>query len=107
MCTAAAILGTCLMLGFIVAAIAGFFTPQIEGPVTKPLIKALEGTIKVEPSEVRAVSFMVALFGGAIVAALMDSGSTFGVILGAILGYFGARIYAALRRVIEGRRDAD
>jgi len=93
------------MLGFIVALIAGFFVPQLDKPVTAPIVKALEPSFKIEPAEHRLISFMVALLAAAVIASLLDSGTTFGVILGAILGYFGMRIYTVLRRIIEGRTD--
>lgn len=95
------------MLGFIVAAIAGLLVPQIEDPVTTPVVKFLQGYITIEAGEKRAISFMIALLAAAILAALLDSGTTFGVILGAVLGYFGVRLYALLKRIIEARTDAD
>ena len=95
------------MLGFIVAVIAGLLVPQIEAPVTRPVVKFLENYINVAPEEIRAISFMIALLAAAIIAALLDSGTIFGVILGGVLGYFGLRIYALLKRIIEARTDAD
>ena len=93
------------MLGFLVAVAAGLLVPQIEGPVTTPVMKFLGTYFKVDPSEKRAVSFMIALLAAAILAALLDSGTTFGVILGAVLGYFGIRLYELLKRIIEARTD--
>lgn len=93
------------MLGFLIAALAGFFTPQIEGPVAGPIVKFLEGFFKVEAFEKRLIAFMVALLAAAVLAALLDSGTTFGVILGAVLGYFGARIYKVLMGIIQARGD--
>lgn len=95
------------MLGFIVAVIAGFLVPMIEKPVTMPVVKFLGGYLKVDPSETRAVGFMIAILGAAIVAALLDSGTTFGIVLGAVLGYFGQRLYALLRRIIDARTDPE
>jgi hypothetical protein len=95
------------MLGFLVAALAGFLTPQLEGPVAGPIVKILEGFFTVEPHEKRLVAFMVALIAAAVCAALLDSGTTFGVVAGAILGYFGLRIFNKLKQVIEARTDAD
>lgn len=94
------------MLGFLIAALAGFLTPQIEAPVAGPIFKTLERYFKVEPSEKRLIAFMVALLAAAVCAALLDSGTTFGVILGAILGYFGLRLFAVLKKIIDGRTDA-
>jgi len=95
------------MLGFLIAAAAGFLTPQLEGPVAGPLVKMLEQHMPVTPQETRLVAFMVALIAAAVLSALLDSGTTFGVILGAILGYFGQRIFNVLRKVIEARNDAE
>lgn len=95
------------MLGFLVAALAGFFTPQLEGPVAGPIVKFLETYFPVEPTEKRLIAFMVALIGAAICAVLLDSGTVFGVIAGAILGYFGLRLFNLLKRIIEARTDAD
>lgn len=95
------------MLGFIVAVIAGLLVPQIEGPVTAPVVKFLQQYFTVEDGEKRAVSFMIALLAAAVLAALLDSGTTFGVILGAVLGYFGVRLYTLLKRIIEARTDND
>ncbi len=95
------------MLGFLVAAIAGLLVPHLEGPVTAPVVKFLEGYIKIEAGEKRAISFMIALLAAAILAALLDSGTTFGVIFGAVLGYFGVRIYTLLKNIIEARNDAE
>ena len=95
------------MLGFLIAAAAGFLTPQLEGPVAGPVVKALEGYFPVAANERRLIAFMAALLGAAILAAAFNSGSLFGVILGAILGYFGTRIFDVLKKIIEGRRDAE
>ncbi|MCK0094818.1 hypothetical protein MWU60_04505 [Yoonia sp. F2084L] len=95
------------MLGFLIAAAAGFFTPQLEGPVAGPIVKVLEGYFPVAPNERRLIAFMVALLAAALLAVLLESGTVFGVIFGAILGYFGTRIFNLLKKTIEGRRDAE
>lgn len=95
------------MLGFLVAAVAGFFTPQLEGSVAGPIAKFLEGYFPIDPHEKRLIAFMAALIAAAVAASLLDSGTSFGVIAGAILGYFGARIYKLLKRIIDARTDAD
>lgn len=93
------------MLGFLIAAAAGFVTPQLDGPVAKPIAAMLEGSFKIEPQELRLISFMVAMIAAAVLANIFDSGSTFGIIAGGIIGYFGMRIYTLLRRIIEARTD--
>jgi len=95
------------MLGFLIAAAAGFLTPQIEGPVAGPIVKMLERFFPVPPVEKRLVAFMVALLAAAVLALALDSGSILGIIIGAILGYFGTRIFNVLKKTIEDRRDAD
>ncbi|PJI91496.1 hypothetical protein BC777_0324 [Yoonia maricola] len=94
------------MLGFLIAAAAGFLTPQLEGPVAGPIAKALEGYFPIAAHERRVIAFMVALLAAAILAAAFDSGSVFGIIIGAILGYFGKRIFDVLKKAIDGKRDA-
>ncbi len=95
------------MLGFLIAAVAGFLTPQLEGPVAGPVVKALEGHIPIAANERRLIAFMAALLAAAVLAAAFDSGSVIGVIVGGILGYFGTRIFEVLKKIIDGRRDAD
>jgi ABC-type microcin C transport system permease subunit YejE len=95
------------MLGFLIAAAAGFLTPQLEGPVAVPVMKALEGHIPVTDNEKRLIAFMVALLAAAVLAAAFNTGSVFGIIVGAILGYFGPRIFAALKTIIDGRPKSD
>ena len=95
------------MLGFLIAVGAGFLTPQLEGAVAKPIIATLKSYIPIQETETRVVAFMAALLIAAICAAIFNSGSIFGIVIGTILGYFGLRIYNALKKVIEGRTDAD
>jgi hypothetical protein len=95
------------MLGFLVAALLGYLTPQLEGPIAGPIAKFLEGYFPIEPAEKRVIAFMAALAGAGVFAAVFDNGSTFGVILGCVLGYFGVRIYNLLKRIIEARTDHD
>ncbi|SFS13464.1 hypothetical protein [Yoonia litorea] len=95
------------MLGFIVAFIAGLLVPKIEETVTAPVKAFLQNYFKVEPAETRAISFMIALLGAAVISALLESGSTFAIALGVVLGYFGTRLYALIKRVIEARTDSD
>jgi len=91
------------MLGFIVAVVAGWLTPMIEGPLARPLARALGPRILVEAGEMRALAFMIAMLAAGVIAELLDSGSAFWVILGGAIGFFGTRIVAALRAVIEGK----
>lgn len=95
------------MLGFIIAAVAGFLTPQIEGAVAGPIVKALDGHIKIEPTETRLVAFMVAMLAAGIAAALLPSGTPFWIVLGGVLGYFGTRIVEVVKKQVDARKNAE
>jgi len=95
------------MLGFLIAAAAGYLTPQLEGTVAGPVKKALEGHFPVSATETRLIAFMVALLGAAVLCAAFNTGSVFGIIVGAILGYFGTRLFAVLKKIIDGRPKSD
>ncbi len=93
------------MLGFIIAAAAGFLTPQLEGPLGGPVIKAMEGHIPVEPGEKRLIAFMLAMLCAGIAAALLNTGTPFWIMLGGVLGYFGTRIVDAGKKAADARKD--
>ena len=95
------------MLGFIIAAIAGFLTPQIEGAVAGPIVKALDGHIRIEPSETRLIAFMVAMLAAGIAAALLTSGTAFWIVLGGVLGYFGTQIVDVVKKQVDARKNAE
>lgn len=92
------------MLGFIVSVIAGYAVPHLEGPLGRPIAKFLAKHIALEETETRLITFVVAMLGAGIVAALLDSGSAFWMILGGALGYFGARLVAAGKVMVENRK---
>lgn len=92
------------MLGFIVAVVAGFLTPYAEAPLARPLVGLLEGRIRIEAGELRLVAFIIVMLLAGLAAVLLASGSTFWVMLGGTLGYFGTRIVAAIREAIDARR---
>lgn len=83
------------MLGFVIAAAAGFLTPQLEDMIGDPIMKTLHGHIKIEAGEKRLVTFMALLLAVAVLASFAGSGSPFLLILGAVLGYFGTRLVDA------------
>ncbi len=92
------------MLGFIVAIAAGFLTPHLDKPVSGPLMAAAAKVIEIDRAETRLVSFMVALLGAGIVANLLDSGSAFWVVVGAVIGYFLTRLTGSARAAMDRRR---
>lgn len=92
------------MFGFLVALAAGFATPKLEEPLARPVARALAPHIPVQPNEMRLLAFMIALLIAVLVAGIFNSGSPLGLLVGAILGYFGRRIVAALQGLSGGNR---
>ncbi|PUB13244.1 hypothetical protein [Yoonia sediminilitoris] len=89
------------MLGFLIAAVAGYLTPQLEDSVGDPIVKMLRRYMAVDPGEKRLVTFMVLLLAVAVLAIFAHSGSPFWLILGAIVGYFGPRLFNAGKKQID------
>ncbi len=95
------------MLGFIVAIAGGFFTPQAEPILAKPVADMAGKYITLEAGELRLLAFILVMLVVGIVSALLASGSTFWVILGGTLGYFGKRIVAAAKAAIPEKDGVD
>ena len=95
------------MLGFLIAAGLGFLTPQLEAPLGTPVTKALQGYITVAPEEKRLITFMLAMLIAAVAAVLVGSGTPFWIMVGGVLGYFGTRIFAAVKKIIDDRSASD
>ena len=94
------------MIGFIVAIIAGFLTPQIQAAVAQPLAKAL-GFLTIEEAEMPVLGFMVAMLAAALIAVIFGSGSALGIAVGLCLGYFGTRLAQIVQDAISGKKDAE
>lgn len=92
------------MLGFLAAIVAGFVTPQLEAPIARPLARKMEKYITLEASETRLIAFIIAMLAAGIVASLLDSGGAFWIVLGGALGYFGTRLVAAIREMMDARK---
>lgn len=91
------------MLGFIVAVIAGFLTPYAETPLARPVASLMGEHIKLEPGEMRVLAFILVMLLAGVASNLLHSGSTFWVILGGALGYFGTRLVAAAQGAMDKR----
>lgn len=91
------------MLGFVFALVAGFVAPSLDAAASRPLARALGSLVRVEESEVRALSVLIALLGAGALCAIFNTGSVLGVIVGATLGYFLLRLTSAARDAIENR----
>jgi hypothetical protein len=94
------------MFGFLIAAGLGFLTPQIETLIA-PLLKGIAPHIPMEDSEKRAVAFMAAMLAAGIASAILYSGTAFWIVTGGVLGYFGTRIVAAIKKQIEDRKSEE
>lgn len=92
------------MLAFLIALLAGFLTPHAEAPLARPLAALMGDKLTLEPGETRVLSFILVMLLAGIAAELLDSGSTFWVILGGGLGYFALRLVAAAQTVLDQRR---
>ena len=93
------------MFGFIFAVVAGFLTPYAEGPLAKPVASLLGDHLQLEPGELRVLAFILMMLLAGIGSALFVSGSTFWVILGGALGYFGTRLISAVQGALDKRQD--
>lgn len=89
------------MWGFIVAVIGGLVVAPAEDALAKPVAKFISPVVKVEPGEMRALSFALVMLIVGIIAALIHSGTAFWVILGGVLGLFGQRLYVWGRGLID------
>lgn len=92
------------MLGFLIAVAAGAATPFLEGPVARPVARALGAQIKITEPELRTLAYIIALIGAALICAVLNVGSMLGLVVGGALGYFGLRLLRWLQRVIKAKR---
>jgi len=91
------------MLGsLIIGAIAGALTRWAEGQV-KPLIEKLEvnGT-DLDDREILVLTFVLSMLAGAIILWLFGmDGTAFWLVLGAVLGFFWARVVEITKALID------
>lgn len=91
------------MWGFILAVIGGLLVPQAEEPLARPIAKAISPAVRVEPSEIRLLAFIIVMLIVGIVATLFESGSAFWVMAGGAVGLFGQRIYTFVKAQFDNR----
>jgi len=89
------------MFGFLIAVVAGFLTPHLETTLARPVIAAVGRLIPIEPGEHRLIAFIIAILGAAVLSSVFDSGSAFGILVGAIIGYFGLRLSSLIRTMVD------
>jgi hypothetical protein len=93
------------MFGFLIAVAAGAATPMLEGPLARPVARAMGANVEIADGELRALAFMIAMIIAGVVCALFSSGSALGLAVGGALGYFGVRLLRWLQRSVDSRRD--
>lgn len=92
------------MFGFIISVVCGAATPMLEGPVAKPVAAMLSNVIELDDTELRLLAFMLAMVIAAILCVVFGTGSLLGLIIGGMLGYFGARLVRWGKTALENRR---
>ena len=91
------------MFGFIISIGAGYLTPYLEQPLAKPVAAAVDKWIHIKDVEITLLAFMFAMIIAALFCAFFNTGGALGILVGGGLGYFGSRIVAAIKKVIENR----
>lgn len=89
------------MLGFLISVAAGFATPALEGPVARPVARAIGTNIELKDGELRVLAFMLAMVIAAILCAVFSSGSPLGLAVGGMIGYFGTRLVQWFNRTVR------
>ena len=91
------------MWGFILAVFGGLIVSQIEEPIARPLARLMAPVVRFEPGEMRLLAFVIVMLVVGILVELINSGSTFWVILGGALGLVGMRLYTFVKAKIDNR----
>ncbi len=95
-------------MSFILAIIAGFVTPMVEGTVSGFLQKLQTKDIQIEAGENRALTFAILLLGVAVLANITGvSANAFWLLIGGILGLFAMRIIAAVKGMASKKKTDD
>ncbi len=93
-------------MSFILAVIAGFVTPMVEGTISGVLQKAQTDDIQIEDGEYRALTFAILLLGVAILANITGATTNAVTLLvGGILGLFAMRIIAAVKNMASKKKE--
>lgn len=86
------------MLGLIIGAIGGFFSPRLVETAARPLAGAVSKWVAVEEGEMSLLAYMIAMVLAMIVANLLSVDAFFMVMVGGVLGFFGLRIKDAIMK---------
>ena len=91
------------MFAFLIAACAGYMVPLLEDALGRPVVKMLRGSMPVDENETRTVTILAVLLVVSLLAVAFESGNAFGIALGLALGYFGTRLFAAIKSAVDGK----
>ena len=96
-----------MLASFFFSLLAGFLTLHIEGPLGALLEKVDRYDLRLDPMELRILTFGFLLLLAAIATALVGADSSaYLAVSGGLLGYFGGDLYAFLRDP-DGARGED
>lgn len=88
-----------MLLSFLLGLLAGYAEPYAEPHVKKAVEDVFDLSIPVEKSEFDMLTLLLLLGAAGLLAALLSSAMLWPLLVGAVLGLFGKRLYAALTEV--------
>ena len=84
-----------MFLTFILGVLAGWGAPMAEEALRRPLQQALSGELS--PIELRGMTLVLCLFAASILALMLGSAAALPLVLGALVGVLGPRLYSRFR----------
>lgn len=88
-----------MLLSFLLGLLAGYAEPFAEPHVKKAVEDVFDLSIPVEKSEFDMLTLLLLLAVAALIAALLATAVLWPLLIGAFLGLFGKRLYAAANEV--------
>lgn len=88
-----------MLLSFLLGLLAGYAEPYAEPHVKKAVEDVFDLSIPVEKSEFDMLTLLLLLAVAALIAALLATAVLWPLLIGAFLGLFGKRLYAAANEV--------
>lgn len=88
-----------MFLSFLLGLLAGFAEPYANPHVKKAVQDVFDLSLPVETSEFDMLTLLVLLAAAGLVAALLSTAMFLPLLIGAFLGLFGKRLYAAATEV--------
>ncbi len=86
-----------MIITFLLGVVAGYFTATAEPHVRKVMENVALAKISIKETEFDLLTLLILLLIAAILVAIFNTGGgMFALLIGAIVGVFGKRIYAAM-----------